>query len=318
MLISIIIPVYKVECFLEECIDSVLAQSYGNIEIILVNDGSPDKCPQICDRYKSLHDNIKVIHKQNGGLSSARNAGLEIASGEYIIFLDSDDVLVKTGVQTVVDCLSTKPDVLITEMFNTRDVKEYREGDTFAIPAGNKKEDAIRFVFSKEELTWPAQQYIVSRSFIVRNQLRFEEGYYHEDVDWTTTLFSRAESFAYCNKVWYIRRFAREGSITSVPNPKRTMDMIKLVSCQINDKSANSFRAEDREIVFNQLIRALLSSLIYYSEYDQQDKRKIDELLDSNKRILFWGKAKRHKMFAVMVNVLGTGKAMKLYHLLKR
>lgn len=90
-LVSIIIPVYNVEPYLCKCIDSILAQTYTNLEIILVDDGSPDRCPEICDKYAEMDSRIHVIHKPNGGLSDARNAGLEVASGEWIAFVDSDD-----------------------------------------------------------------------------------------------------------------------------------------------------------------------------------------------------------------------------------
>ena len=90
-LISVIIPVYKVEPYLRECVDSVLAQTYQNLEIILVDDGSPDNCPAICDEYAEKDARVKVIHKENGGVSDARNTGLQKASGEYIAFVDSDD-----------------------------------------------------------------------------------------------------------------------------------------------------------------------------------------------------------------------------------
>ena len=92
-LISIIIPVYKVEEYLDECVKSIINQTYKNLEIILVDDGSPDRCPQMCDEWAKKDSRIRVIHKQNGGLSSARNAGLDIATGEYIGFVDSDDYI---------------------------------------------------------------------------------------------------------------------------------------------------------------------------------------------------------------------------------
>lgn len=90
-LISVIIPIYNVEQYLPKCIESVLLQTYSNLEIILVDDGSPDACPQICDEYAKIDSRIKVVHKQNGGLSDARDAGLDIATGSYISFVDSDD-----------------------------------------------------------------------------------------------------------------------------------------------------------------------------------------------------------------------------------
>lgn len=90
-LISVIIPVYKVEKYLKRCVNSVLKQSYQNLEIILVNDGSPDRCGVICDEIAMLDDRVKVIHKKNGGLSDARNAGIKISKGDYLAFIDSDD-----------------------------------------------------------------------------------------------------------------------------------------------------------------------------------------------------------------------------------
>ena len=94
-LISVIVPVYKVEKYLPECIDSILAQTYGNFELILIDDGSPDNCGKICDEYAKKDPRIKVFHKENGGVSSARNVGLDNANGEYITFVDSDDTIDK-------------------------------------------------------------------------------------------------------------------------------------------------------------------------------------------------------------------------------
>ena len=91
--ISIIIPVYNVEKYIDKCIDSIVNQTYQNLEIILVDDGSPDNCPKMCDEWAKKDDRIKVIHKANGGVSSARNVGIEQAQVEYICFVDSDDYI---------------------------------------------------------------------------------------------------------------------------------------------------------------------------------------------------------------------------------
>ncbi|TCD46266.1 glycosyltransferase family 2 protein [Streptococcus sp. X16XC17] len=105
MKVSIIVPVYRVEKYLKKCIDSILEQTYENLEIILVNDGSPDRCGQICDNYATLDSRIKVINKENGGLSDARNKGVEVATGDYISFVDSDDYIDKNYIRTMVDAL---------------------------------------------------------------------------------------------------------------------------------------------------------------------------------------------------------------------
>ena len=104
-LISVIVPIYKVEKYLTICVDSLLHQSYGNLEIILVDDGSPDECPAICDQYQNKDNRIKVIHKKNGGLSDARNAGLDIAQGEYVAFVDSDDFIDEDYICKLYDAL---------------------------------------------------------------------------------------------------------------------------------------------------------------------------------------------------------------------
>ena len=92
-LISIIVPVYNVEQYIQRCLNSIINQTYKNLEIILVDDGSPDQCPQICDDYAAKDSRIMVIHKKNGGLSDARNAGLLTSAGEYVAFIDSDDFI---------------------------------------------------------------------------------------------------------------------------------------------------------------------------------------------------------------------------------
>ena len=102
-LISVIVPIYQVEAYLEECLDSILNQTYRQLEIILIDDGSTDRCGEICDRYASRDSRIKVIHQTNQGLSAARNAGMDIAIGEYISFIDSDDYIVPQYYEKMLD-----------------------------------------------------------------------------------------------------------------------------------------------------------------------------------------------------------------------
>lgn len=107
-LVSVIVPIYKVECYLRKCVDSILNQTYQNLQIILVDDGSPDRCGEICDEYAKMDSRITVIHKQNGGLSDARNAGIDAAHGEYVMFVDSDDYIAETMVEKLYLALISK------------------------------------------------------------------------------------------------------------------------------------------------------------------------------------------------------------------
>ena len=102
-LISVIVPIYNVEMYLPQCLDSICGQTYQNLEILLVDDGSPDRCGEICDQYAARDTIIRVIHKQNGGLSDARNAGMEQMNGSYLMFVDSDDLLPSNAVQTLIE-----------------------------------------------------------------------------------------------------------------------------------------------------------------------------------------------------------------------
>lgn len=115
MKLSVIIPVYKVEHTLEQCVESVLRQNLENMEIILVDDSSPDSCPQMCDSLREKHPEISVIHRPNGGLSAARNTGIVAAKGQYITFVDSDDWLEDNTLRPLMDTLSANPDIDLLE-----------------------------------------------------------------------------------------------------------------------------------------------------------------------------------------------------------
>ncbi len=139
-LISIIVPVYKVERYLSQCIDSIINQTYTNLEIILVDDGSPDNCGMICDEYARLDNRIKVIHKENGGLSSARNAGLDIATGEYIGFVDSDDYIDDLLVSETINIIK-KENVDLVKFGYYKEGKHFKIKNNFVLPT-NKPIDS--------------------------------------------------------------------------------------------------------------------------------------------------------------------------------
>ncbi|MBR2134362.1 MAG: glycosyltransferase [Eubacterium sp.] len=129
-LITVIVPVYKVEKYLDRCVESIVNQTYTNLEIILVDDGSPDNCPQMCDAWAEKDNRIKVIHKENGGVSSARNAALDIAKGDYIGFVDSDDYVDKTMYEKLYQEGKEKScDLVICNNYNVIDDKLIKAGD---------------------------------------------------------------------------------------------------------------------------------------------------------------------------------------------
>lgn len=172
-LISVIVPVYKVEEYLPKCVDSIRNQTYQNLEIILIDDGSPDRCPAMCDQFAMLDGRIRVIHQENGGLSAARNAGLDIMQGEYLMFVDSDDWLSLDAIQTLYDRLERdNSDMAIGQM-----VKVYDDGHTEPSYCAWMKDMVIT---GKEALTmlgtkWPIPCYAWGSliKYSVYSDLRF-------------------------------------------------------------------------------------------------------------------------------------------------
>lgn len=137
MQFTVIIPVYKVEEYLERCVDSVLSQTYGDFEVILVDDGSPDRCPQICDEYAKKDERVRVIHKPNGGLVSARNAGIQAARGDYICYVDSDDWAKENMLEFIHDRLAESPVPLDMVLFAAHNVFEDHLEETInEVPEG--------------------------------------------------------------------------------------------------------------------------------------------------------------------------------------
>lgn len=181
-LISVIVPVYKVEKYLQKCIDSILNQTYENLEIILVDDGSPDNCPRICDEYARRDGRVRVIHKQNGGLSDARNAGLKVFCGEYLMFVDSDDWIEPNYVEAMF-AVATRHDLdLVISGVTYTYENEDRKNE--CAPAGN---DVVELVSnSLMGYAWNKlyRRNIVKREFenIIREDMLFNLGVYSDNT----------------------------------------------------------------------------------------------------------------------------------------
>ena len=155
--ISIIIPVYKAELYLKECVDSILAQSYGNFELILVDDGSPDKSGELCDIFASEDGRVLAFHKKNGGASSARKYGVEKARGHWILFVDSDDTMPGDAIKDLISHDDGKSDIIAgTILYKTRNTVIKTEADSTTI----KPEEYIRLLLSRQTYFGPCSKLI--------------------------------------------------------------------------------------------------------------------------------------------------------------
>lgn len=222
--VSVIIPIYNVEQYLIRCVESVMSQSYSHLEIILVDDGSPDKCPEICDLLSREDARIKVIHKENGGLSSARNAGLDVATGDYIAFVDSDDYIDKSMIEIMIVAVE-KYGVPVACCGRVR-VSNTNQNLMFNLPKEKvlTGEQAIKEVLlggCVEEAAWDK----LYKADIFKNR-RFPLGEINEDVVQTIEILGACKSIVHVGKPLYYY-CENIGSITQNGYDRRKTSIIK-------------------------------------------------------------------------------------------
>ena len=221
--ISIIVPVYKVEAYLSRCIESILNQTFRDFELILVDDGSPDRCGTICDRYALSDTRIKVIHKENGGLSDARNAGLKAAEGEYLAFVDSDDFIAEDMYQTLLrELKASGADFIKSDFLQVSDVETLKETETrYTVSVYTPLQAIADFMeteySSRKHMKSTVWDGLYRRNvFYDDNQLAvtFPKGKINEDTYIFPEIVFRAKKIAHVSQAFYYY-YIREGSITS-------------------------------------------------------------------------------------------------------
>ncbi|OLR59196.1 hypothetical protein BHF70_05895 [Anaerostipes sp. 494a] len=200
--VSIIIPVYNIAKYLKECLDSILAQTYPHFEILLIDDGSTDQSPQICDRYVEKDPRIKVIHKQNGGAASARNKGLDIATGDFVCFIDSDDSVKRNYIERLLDSLEVnEADISVCAyQYLYKNVIEHESMDYIGVIS--EKDFILRFLSDwKSGLLWNK----IFRASLIDN-IRFEEGHKIDDEFFTYQIIMNAQKIVVIDEELYIYR----------------------------------------------------------------------------------------------------------------
>lgn len=219
-LFSIIVPVYKVEAYLERCIESLVKQeNINDLEIILVDDGSPDNCPIICDYYAKKYQQVVVIHKKNGGLSNARNSGIEQARGRYIAFVDSDDYVDLNAFEQVSCYTHKNVDIIVTD-------GNISKGKNLLCHTGVEQQKIYRGDdFLKQSVMYgsipmAAWLYIYRREFLIENNLLFKSFILHEDEEFTPRALLKANSVIY-TAVSYYHYEIREDSITTKADKRK-------------------------------------------------------------------------------------------------
>ncbi len=284
IVVSIVVPVYKVEQYLDICVQSLINQTYRNIEIILVDDGSPDKCPQMCDLYAEIDERIKVIHKENGGLSDARNAGIKHCCGDYVLFVDSDDFIEINSVEKLVGVINgRKPDIVVGNAIklsgNSKIPMKHTYYDNSRIIKGK---EYLKLELKNGTMHMAAWLNMYRLDFLKKNSFEFKVGLLHEDEQFTPRVFLEAERVIGTDIVFY-NYLIREGSITTSNN--KIKNALHLIStCNELDKIYNQVSDPELKVLLkDNLVNKYLNAFQIGKLYKKDYKHAIDKEFLKNK-----------------------------------
>lgn len=295
--ISVIIPVYNVEKYINQCINSVINQTYTNLEIILIDDGSPDRCGEICEEYALKDSRIKVIHQSNGGLSKARNSGLDIATGDYIGFVDSDDYIKDNMYEFLLQLLlKNNADISICGTFDIEKNSYYEEEHYY------NSEEAIKLMLTETKFNTSAWDKLYKRDLF--NGIRFPEGKIYEDLATIYKLFHKASKIVYNSQPKYYYRITPNSIMNQSFNYKN-MDLLdasyELIEFIKKEYPALTF------IAYNRLVRYCVSFLKTISNEKFNDKELIRNLVvivrTNSPRYMISNYKISSKLFALLISL---------------
>ncbi len=307
---SVIVPVYNVEEYLEECVNSVLNQSFADFELVLVDDGSLDNCPEMCDSYARADSRVKVIHKQNGGLSDARNAGLESARGEFVVFLDSDDYWnQKDGLEILYSQIELhNADIVLfgcTDFNNVTGVSYVsRTGYDLDLISSSGRDEVLHYLMSTKMIPGGATIFTFRRSITDERGIRFKVGIMDEDYDFVMCVFYHSRIISAVNDPFYTYRHSREGSITGSSNIK----MIYGIDYTVNKwyPIINGFDNETlKRDYFNYLAFIYSTGFVIAGRMDRNRRKEALSILKKNRKVLRFGYWKRTKIKRIGLMLLG-------------
>lgn len=276
---TFIIPVYNVEKYLRECIDSILCQTYKDYGIILIDDGSTDGSGVICDEYSKKFNNISVIHKSNGGASSARNVGLNLAQSRYVIFLDSDDYWDShQGLECIDNAIGNeKIDIFCFASKDYFEETKEMQNDRYDYPESMNKLTplgSLKYQIEHDLYNLSPNKKVYRRSFLMENNLQFIEGIRSEDVEFGLRIANYMPRYKFLNEKIYVYRH-RKGSITDSVDEKHIDNYFQIVK----KYSSYPFKPEIEEYMLSYVAYQYLLLIAFLTITKVENKRiKIDEL----------------------------------------
>lgn len=302
---SIIIPVYKVERYLCQCVDSVINQNCKEFEVILIDDGSPDNCPAICDYYAKKDSRVKVVHKTNGGLSDARNVGLKMAKKDYIIFLDSDDFLVDGSLQSIYDNLkgNNEPDLLLGT-FNSYYSDSDIETTTYPFITRESNSDNLLLKLLKETKTipWSVWKNVFKNSIIKQYSITFRKGLIGaEDCDFFIRYINFINNYTIMHRPIVNYRRNREDSIMNNLTYKTIYCQLDVFSYYYN--KYNNQEEKPIKTFFANKFSNIISTIYHLS--DRDDIKNIETFIKIHQKIINNNKGIKYKFANIIWSLLG-------------
>lgn len=284
--LSIIVPVYKVEQYLCKCVDSLLHQdlSEEEYEIILVDDGSPDRCGDICEEYAAKYAQVRAIHQKNGGLSAARNCGMAVSKGKYVQFVDSDDYLEPNVLKTLVEKMEI--DQLDILRFNYRNVNEQYEAfepNKVSKPFVDYRDevcDGLAFLNERLGFGCYAWQFVFRRDLF--EGCVFKEGIYLEDTEWTPRLLMKAQKVTSTDMIVY-NYLIRKGSITQSVDDEKKRKVLNDLLLLVDSLKAQMSGLKDRRWFEGMIAQAAISTIGYVSHNYYAERLSVCDSLKSKR-----------------------------------
>lgn len=316
---SIIIPVYNVEKYLSDCVESVCKQEYQNYEIILVDDGSVDSSGDICDQIAKNNEKVIVIHKLNGGLSDARNTGIKAATGDYLLFCDSDDLWEDNKIlRKATKCINmyNDPEVILfsgKKFFeHTGEVIMDRKLDVNRINIDTPP-NVLRYLIDSGAYSMSACTKIIRRDFLLNNKLYFTKGLLGEDLDWFLGIMSSIcnvkaiDSFNYCYRI-------RSGSITQTISTKYITDFLWILKKWIPELEN---RIMNKDSLLGVLAYTYMTNMMNLMKINKHERKQLLNEYLSYKWLLNYSKNKRIQIVRRVSKVIGivpTAKLLDVYY----
>lgn len=280
MKVSYIVPVYKVEQYLSQCVESILAQTYTDFEILLVDDGSPDACPALCDQWAERDSRIRSLHKKNGGLSDARNYGLQNARGDYVVFVDGDDFWVNNNqLEVLIEKAQHQPDCDFIG-FNCNyfysDTQRYSPWVAYSDKLSKPVDKNTAMIGLVKSGTFPmsACLKLMKRDFLIKNNLFFVKGQIAEDIPWFINVLDATKECCFVNQYIYAYRQNVVGSISNTRGRKSFDHLFDIFKTELSLVESRSFNEEAKNAL-KSFLAYEYCILLTYKVIDKEAKREL-------------------------------------------